>query len=103
MLVLNCPNDFHEKFYSDSTNQVFQSIPIFKKKTSFFDDNEDNKFEEEINKEDNSNSLKLSKKKSSESKNSIKKKKTNAHRVNKPNKIKKNKNLINIKKKNNNY
>ena len=75
MLVLNCPNDFHEKFYSDSTNQVFQSIPIFKKKPSFFDDNEDNKFEEEINKEDNSNSLKLSKKKSSESKNTIKKKK----------------------------
>ncbi len=103
MLVLNCPNDFHEKFYSDSTNQVFQSIPIFKKKTSFFDDNEDNKFEEEINKEDNSNSLKLSKKKSSESKNTIKKKKTNAHRVNEPTKVEKDEGLINIMKKMTHY
>ena len=75
MLVLNCPNDFHEKYYSNSTNQVFQSIPIFKKKTSFFDENEDEN-NENINNE-NTNPLRISKKKSSDSdnRNSIKKKK----------------------------
>ena len=60
MLVLNCPNDFHEKYYSNSTNQVFQSIPIFKKKTSFFDENEDEN-NENINNE-NTNPLRISKK-----------------------------------------
>ena len=103
MLVLNCPNDFHEKYYSNSTNQVFQSIPIFKKKTSFFDENEDEN-NENINNE-NINPLRISKKKSSDSdnRNSIKKKKTNAYRVNESTKVEKDEGLINIMKKMTHY
>ena len=35
MLVLNCPKDFHDKYYPYSTNQVIQGIPYLKKKRKF--------------------------------------------------------------------
>ena len=38
MLVLNCPKDFHDKYYPFSTNQVIQGIPYLKKKESLFEE-----------------------------------------------------------------
>ena len=91
MLVLNCPTDFHEKYFPYSKNQLIESIPEFQKTNNLenIENKENQKFKKELSKEI-SISLPISKKNSENIEDyrfSIKSKKSNVHRVNESQRI----------------
>ncbi len=110
MLVLNCPKDFHDKYYPYSTNQVIQGIPYLKKKEKLFEeDDKKNIIKNNINENINGEikgTLENNKKDSEindNNKNPFQSKKSNIHRVNESTIVENENEKINIVKSMNKY